>query len=157
MTNIPDIFTWESPSQGFGPVFVWQVLGWDQGLTTHFTCILVKLHTTTTYIVLINGYVCFIFSVSGCTDHFEEDEESALETTRNIIATLNTEQSATPSGQLTVINQINYLASRNRFCYKRIWGVVISESASQWIGRSVGLLIGRPVGWLVGQSVISHQ
>ncbi|XP_020632800.1 probable methylcrotonoyl-CoA carboxylase beta chain, mitochondrial isoform X1 [Orbicella faveolata] len=36
-------------------------------------------------------------SVSGCTDHFEEDEESALETTRTIVATLNTEQSATPS------------------------------------------------------------
>lgn len=36
-------------------------------------------------------------SVSGCTDHFEEDEESALETTRNIVATLNVDQCATPS------------------------------------------------------------
>ncbi|KAL9951124.1 hypothetical protein ACROYT_G043728 [Oculina patagonica] len=36
-------------------------------------------------------------SVSGCTDHFEADEESALETTRNIVATLNAEQSACPS------------------------------------------------------------
>ena len=39
-----------------------------------------------------------ICSVSGCTDHFEEDEESALETTRNIVATLNVDQCATPSG-----------------------------------------------------------
>lgn len=31
-------------------------------------------------------------SISGCTDHFEEDEESALETTRNIMATLNRNQ-----------------------------------------------------------------
>lgn len=31
-------------------------------------------------------------SVSGCTDHFEENEEDALETTRNIVATLNTDQ-----------------------------------------------------------------
>ncbi|KAJ7386389.1 hypothetical protein OS493_008513 [Desmophyllum pertusum] len=31
-------------------------------------------------------------SVSGCTDHFEADEESALETTRSIVATLNIEQ-----------------------------------------------------------------
>ncbi|PFX16959.1 Methylcrotonoyl-CoA carboxylase beta chain, mitochondrial [Stylophora pistillata] len=31
-------------------------------------------------------------SVSGCTDHFEADEESAMETTRSIVATLNREQ-----------------------------------------------------------------
>ena len=55
------------------------------------------------YYVLINDCACLTLSVSGCTDHFEENEESALETTRNIIATLNTEQSATPSGQLTVL------------------------------------------------------
>lgn len=59
------------------------------------------------YYLLINGYVCLTLSVSGCTDHFEENEESALETTRNIIATLNTEQSATPSGQLTVLQSKN--------------------------------------------------
>ena len=47
-------------------------------------------------------FVLLIYSVSGCTDHFEEDEESALETTRTIVATLNIDQSASPSGQLTV-------------------------------------------------------
>ena len=46
--------------------------------------------------------VCWLyeinFSISGCTDHFEEDEERALETTRNIVATLNWDEFATPSG-----------------------------------------------------------
>lgn len=36
-------------------------------------------------------------SVSGCTDHFEADEDSAMETTRNIVATLNREQWVTSS------------------------------------------------------------
>ena len=39
-----------------------------------------------------------VFSVSGCTDHFEENEEDALETTRNIVATLNTDQHFVSSG-----------------------------------------------------------
>ena len=40
----------------------------------------------------------FVSSISGCTDHFEEDEESALETTRNIMATLNRNQHFISSG-----------------------------------------------------------
>ena len=54
------------------------------------------------------------FSVSGCTDHFEEDEESALETTRNIVATLNGEQHVTPSGVQNVEYLCNSLFMRCR-------------------------------------------
>ena len=48
--------------------------------------------------MILFSYSLCIYSVSGCTDHFAVDEEEALETTRNIIATLNWDQSSTPSG-----------------------------------------------------------
>lgn len=54
---------------------------------------------------LING-AGIIFSVSGCTDHFEADEDSAIETTRNIVATLNREQWVTSSGGIILHNTV---------------------------------------------------
>ena len=94
-------------------------------------------------------YACFTFSVSGCTDHFEEDEESALETTRTIVATLNTEQSATPSGQPTVLN----LASRNFILLLRTREVSISQSVNQSISQSVNQSISQSVNQSISQSV----
>ena len=54
---------------------------------------------------LING-AGIIISVSGCTDHFEADEDSAMETTRNIVATLNRGQWVTSSGGIILYNTV---------------------------------------------------